>query len=85
MESGDFGGIPIPRQGHRLKAEPVKLPMRVQVDGVEHRSVSLDGFGAHVAIAGDPDGDPVVLIHGWPLHWWSFATFFARSPRTVGR
>jgi pimeloyl-ACP methyl ester carboxylesterase len=50
----------------------VKLPTRVQVDGVEHRSVTLDGFDAHVAIAGDPDGDPVVLIHGWPLHWWSF-------------
>jgi pimeloyl-ACP methyl ester carboxylesterase len=34
--------------------------------------VTLDGFDAHVASAGDADGEPVVLIHRWPLHWWWF-------------
>jgi pimeloyl-ACP methyl ester carboxylesterase len=34
--------------------------------------VTLDGFRAHVAVAGDPAGEPIVLLHGWPLHWWSF-------------
>jgi pimeloyl-ACP methyl ester carboxylesterase len=50
----------------------VRLPEQVQVEGVEHTSVRLDGFDAHVATAGPPAGDPVVLVHGWPLHWWSF-------------
>jgi pimeloyl-ACP methyl ester carboxylesterase len=50
----------------------MQLPELVQVEGVEHRSVTLDGFDAHVASAGDTAGEPVVLIHGWPLHWWSF-------------
>jgi pimeloyl-ACP methyl ester carboxylesterase len=50
----------------------VELPEQVQVEGVEHTSVALDGFDAHIAAAGDPDGEPVVLVHGWPLHWWSF-------------
>jgi pimeloyl-ACP methyl ester carboxylesterase len=50
----------------------MKLPEEVRIQGVEHTSVTLDGFDAHVATAGDPDGEPVVLVHGWPLHWWSF-------------
>ncbi|MEX2253625.1 MAG: alpha/beta hydrolase [Thermoleophilaceae bacterium] len=24
----------------------------------------------HIAEAGPPDGDPVVLLHGWPQHWY---------------
>jgi pimeloyl-ACP methyl ester carboxylesterase len=54
------------------QAELVRLPEQVHVEGVEHESVALDGFEAHVAITGDADGAPVVLLHGWPLHWWSF-------------
>ncbi len=50
----------------------MSLDEHLQVAGVEHTWVTLDGFDAHVAVAGDPDGDPVVLVHGWPLHWWSF-------------
>ena len=50
----------------------MNLPEQVQVGGVAHTSVALDGFDAHIATAGDPDGEPVVLVHGWPLHWWSF-------------
>lgn len=54
------------------KAVAVQLPELVRVDGVAHGGVELDGFVAHVATAGDPSGDPVVLVHGWPLHWWSY-------------
>jgi pimeloyl-ACP methyl ester carboxylesterase len=38
------------------------------VDGVEHREVDLGGLRLHVAEAGA--GDPLVLLHGWPQHWF---------------
>jgi pimeloyl-ACP methyl ester carboxylesterase len=50
----------------------MRLPEQVQVAGVEHTSVTLDGFDAQVASAGASDGEAVVLVHGWPFHWWSF-------------
>jgi pimeloyl-ACP methyl ester carboxylesterase len=36
--------------------------------GVEHRTVRAGGLSFHVAEAGD--GPPLVLLHGWPQHWW---------------
>jgi pimeloyl-ACP methyl ester carboxylesterase len=45
------------------------LPMP-QLPGVEHRFVDLDGLRIHVAEAGD--GEPLVLLHGWPQNWWSW-------------
>jgi len=50
----------------------MRLPEQVQVAGVQHTAVTLDGFDAHVASAGASDDQPVVLVHGWPFHWWSF-------------
>jgi pimeloyl-ACP methyl ester carboxylesterase len=39
--------------------------------GVEHRFVEArHGVRLHVAEAGDPGAPPVVLLHGWPQHWW---------------
>ena len=38
------------------------------LDGVTHRTVVARGLRFHVAEAGA--GDPVVLVHGWPQHWW---------------
>lgn len=40
------------------------------VDGVEHRFVDAGGVRLHVAEAGDPGATPLVLLHGWPQHWW---------------
>ena len=47
-------------------------PDDLPVEGVEveHRYVDARGLRTHVAIAGPEDGDPVVLVHGWPQHWW---------------
>jgi pimeloyl-ACP methyl ester carboxylesterase len=39
-----------------------------ELDGVTHREVVARGLRFHVAEAGS--GDPVVLVHGWPQHWW---------------
>jgi len=39
--------------------------------GVEHSFVELpDGLRMHVAEAGQ--GDPVLLLHGFPQHWWEW-------------
>jgi pimeloyl-ACP methyl ester carboxylesterase len=40
------------------------------VEGVEHRYVDAGGLTMHVAEAGPPDADPIVLLHGWPQHWY---------------
>jgi len=40
------------------------------VDGVDvdHEFVEARGLRFHVATAGG--GEPLVLLHGWPQHWW---------------
>jgi pimeloyl-ACP methyl ester carboxylesterase len=38
------------------------------VDGVAHHYIDADGVRIHVAEAGE--GEPVVLLHGWPQHWY---------------
>lgn len=41
-----------------------------QVAGVRHRFLAARGLNFHVAEAGA--GDPVVLLHGWPQHWYQW-------------
>jgi len=38
------------------------------VAGVTHRLVDIDGLRLHVADPGQ--GEPLVLLHGWPQHWY---------------
>ena len=40
------------------------------VHGVEHRYVEAGGLRTHVAEAGD--GEPLLLLHGWPQHWYAW-------------
>jgi len=40
------------------------------VPGVRHRTVHANGVDLHVAEAGD--GPPLLVVHGWPQHWWSW-------------
>jgi pimeloyl-ACP methyl ester carboxylesterase len=41
--------------------------------GVQHRFVDLGGgLTIHVADAGPADGPPVLLVHGFPQHWWEW-------------
>jgi pimeloyl-ACP methyl ester carboxylesterase len=40
------------------------------VEGVSHRFVDAGGLRMHVAEAGE--GEPVVMLHGWPQHWYEW-------------
>ena len=43
------------------------------LDGVEHTFVTTpDGVRIHVALAGPVDGPPLMLVHGFPQHWWEW-------------
>jgi pimeloyl-ACP methyl ester carboxylesterase len=37
----------------------------------------------HYAEYGDPDGEPVVFLHGWPDSWFSFSRVLPLLPRSV--
>jgi pimeloyl-ACP methyl ester carboxylesterase len=41
-----------------------------QIEGVDHRFLRVGDMGFHVALAGE--GDPVLLLHGWPQHWFEW-------------
>jgi pimeloyl-ACP methyl ester carboxylesterase len=41
-----------------------------ELAGVEHRYAVVNGFRMHYAEAGS--GDPLILQHGWPQHWWAW-------------
>ena len=47
---------------------PEDLP--VPGANVRHSYVDAAGLRMHVAEAGDEAGEPVVMRHGWPQHWW---------------
>lgn len=42
------------------------------LEGVQHHFVDVRGARLHVAELGTGDGVPVLLLHGWPQHWWSW-------------
>lgn len=39
-----------------------------RVEGVSHKFIDLNGLRYHVAESGQ--GEPLVLLHGWPQHWY---------------
>jgi len=46
------------------------VPELPEIDGVSHRFVYVNGLRLHVAEAGG--GEPVLLLHGWPQHWYQW-------------
>lgn len=43
-----------------------------ELAGVRHRHVDVGGLRMHLAEAGDPAAEPLVLLHGWPQHWYAW-------------
>jgi pimeloyl-ACP methyl ester carboxylesterase len=42
------------------------------VTGVTHDWIDAGGLRTHVALAGPEDAPPLLLVHGWPQHWWAW-------------
>ncbi|MFI5733039.1 alpha/beta fold hydrolase [Kribbella sp. NPDC051587] len=42
------------------------------VEGVRHRSVTVGGIRFHLAEAGADDAPAVLLLHGFPQHWYAW-------------
>jgi len=54
------------------------LPMP-DVPGVRHADVELPtGVRLHVASAGPAGAPPILLVHGWPQHWWVWRAVLGR-------
>ena len=47
-----------------------------EVEGIRHRFVDADGLRVHFAEAGE--GPPVLLLHGWPQHWYMWRRVIER-------
>ncbi len=60
---------PEPRTA-RSEATTASSPPMPAADGFEHVVVETPGLRTHVAVIGD--GDPVVMLHGFPQHWWQW-------------
>jgi len=43
-----------------------------EVEGVSHEFHDVGGLRMHVAVAGPADAEPLVLLHGWPQHWYAW-------------
>jgi pimeloyl-ACP methyl ester carboxylesterase len=50
------------------------------VPSVSHRDVDVGGVRLHVAEAGN--GSPLILLHGWPQHWWCWRHLIPQLART---
>src|SRR5688572_2091300 len=52
------------------RPDPPDLP---QLPGVSHAFITLStGLRMHIAQAGQPDAPTVLLLHGFPQHWWEW-------------
>src|SRR5947209_14507379 len=52
------------------------------LDGVRHEFPTVDGIRLHVALAGPESAPPLLLVHGWPQHWWTWRELVPRLAGT---
>ncbi|MFE7844228.1 alpha/beta fold hydrolase [Microbacterium sp. NPDC057407] len=57
-------------------AEPPPMPA---VNGFQHQDIDLPGLRAHVASIGE--GEPIIMLHGLPEHWWQWRRIGAALAR----
>jgi pimeloyl-ACP methyl ester carboxylesterase len=63
--------MPAPEPRTTRSADPSAWsPPLPEASGFHHLVVETPGLRTHVAVVGD--GEPVVLLHGFPQHWWEW-------------
>jgi pimeloyl-ACP methyl ester carboxylesterase len=67
-------------EGHAQTDERVWSPPLPDAPGFTHTIVETPGLRSHVATTGE--GETVVLLHGFPEHWWQWHTI---APRLAER
>jgi pimeloyl-ACP methyl ester carboxylesterase len=55
-------------------------PLKWETDMIEHGSITLSGFQFTLLSAGPKDGEPVILLHGFP----QFADVWTQLLATLG-
>ncbi|WP_228479282.1 alpha/beta fold hydrolase [Microbacterium atlanticum] len=53
-----------------VRTPAVGMPEMPSVPGFTHEYIETPGLRAHVAMAGE--GEPIVMLHGLPQHWWQW-------------
>jgi pimeloyl-ACP methyl ester carboxylesterase len=61
---------------------PGALQTPPDVPGVTHDWLDAGGLRMHVALAGPEDAPPLLLVHGWPQHWWAWRHVIGDLART---
>jgi pimeloyl-ACP methyl ester carboxylesterase len=54
----------------------------LEVRGVRHRSIAVNGTSLHIAEAGEAGNAPVLLLHGFPQHWYVWSDLMPLLART---
>ena len=62
-----MNAIVLEQHTRNRRGGPARAP---HVEGVRHRFVRTARLRMHVAEAGR--GEPVLLLHGWPQHWYAW-------------
>lgn len=61
----------IPQGKYVRPADPETwVPPLPEVPGFDHLIVDTSGLHSHVAVIGE--GEPVMMLHGFPQHWWQW-------------
>lgn len=61
----------MPARVNHTRAPGAQLP-RIEGVDVEHVWLAARGMSFHVALAGPREAQPLLLLHGWPQHWYEW-------------
>jgi pimeloyl-ACP methyl ester carboxylesterase len=46
------------------------IPKLPNLRGANHSYIDAGDARLHIAVLGPEDAPPLLLVHGWPQHWW---------------
>ncbi|GAA1804730.1 alpha/beta hydrolase [Agromyces neolithicus] len=72
MDTPELRSLPDDDARPHVASRSAWTPPLPEAPGFAHLVVETRGLRSHVATLGDVDGEPIVLLHGFPLHWWQW-------------